>query len=103
MPERPIEVRGVNIALGCQARQEQHLWRSQPPPARAVNGVKHGTDSFHTAYEPIPGGRSISERQARFDEIVIYNRLNVMCRRRSRWLQVLLSDDGEIWDPLLCP
>jgi NedA-like, galactose-binding domain len=100
VPERPVEVRGLNIALGCPARQSSIYGGTTPTAERAVSGLKHGADSFHTAFEARPWWSVDLGRQAKFDEIVVYNRLNVMCRRRSQWLQVLLSDDGDSWDLL---
>jgi hypothetical protein len=100
VPERPIETRGVNIALGGTARQSSVHYGSEPTAERAIDGLKNGRWSFHTNHEEAPWWRiDLGERRV-FDEILVYNRLDALCRSRAGWLQVLTSDDGLHWSVL---
>jgi hypothetical protein len=100
VPERPIETRGVNIAPTGKAHQSSVHYGSEPTAGRAIDGAKDGRWSFHTNYEERPWWSIDLGKRRSFDEIIVYNRLDIVCKPRAGWLQVLVSDDGEKWTVL---
>ena len=86
-----------NAALGKVAMQSSVFQNGPPTAAAAVNGVKTGGFGFHTELEYDPWWMvDLGARQA-VQEVVVYNRLDGICKIRSRMLSVLVSPDGETW------
>jgi hypothetical protein len=87
----------TNIALGCRTSQSSEQPDVAAPSTNAVNGIRTGKFGFHTASEK-GAWWSVDLGDIRtFDLIVIYNRLDGPCASRSRTLQVITSDDLQVW------
>jgi hypothetical protein len=91
---------GRNIALHCFAAQSSAEAGRDPTPQGAVNGVKTGRYGFHTRAEKNPWWMLDLGEEKLFNHILVYNRLDGPCRRRSRTLSVLISADATSWTEL---
>ena len=69
-------------------------------PQGAVNGHKTGMYGFHTELERDPWWMLDLGTLQPVREIVVYNRLDGICKIRSRNLAILVSGDGERWTTL---
>jgi hypothetical protein len=91
---------GSNIALNCWTTQSSTLPDAHPTHPSAVDGIKDGKFGFHTSAEANPWWIVDLGESKRFDDVVIYNRLDEPCASRSRLLTALISEDGENWTEL---
>jgi Methyltransferase domain/NedA-like, galactose-binding domain len=98
--ERAAGALGRNIALHCHAAQSSVDMVEFASAGRACNGIKTGLFAFHTKLEPNPWWMVDLGTVQRFDNILVYNRLDGPCAPRARTLRVLVSDDAAAWAEL---
>ncbi len=85
---------GINIALNKTAFQSSYFPGLQQDSSGAVNGIKDGTFGFHTDFEERAWWMLDLGSPSRFDQIVIYNRMDENCKARSASLSVMISRTG---------
>lgn len=90
-------VQGENIALNRLALQSS-VWHENngADPNKAVNGVKDGKYSFHTALEKNPWWQVDLGRLYSIDEVHVYNRLDAASNRAYHFM-IKVSQDNISW------
>ena len=95
-----IAARGENIALHRPTSQSSYYEDDSSKSKSAVNGIKNGRYGFHTKHEVNPWWMVDLGAVTRFDEIILYNRLEAQCLQRARFVSVVHSSDGRNWTEL---
>lgn len=99
-----VKTKGRNIARSgkCWLSSKSKFSKSSMDAVRAVQGYKTGRYSFHTDQQKNPWWKIDLGKKVKFDEVLIYNRLDSKSERATE-LTVQISDDGQDWTMLERP
>lgn len=92
-----MRTKGVNIAVTGDCTQSSEFTPQDPLRRNdAVRGPRGAGYAFHTAKEPRPWWLLDLKTVRRFDEVVIFNRIDA-CRDRAARIKVEVSEDQSVW------
>lgn len=94
--------RGPNVALGLPALQSStSRWSFHDDPRIDASGANDGRITghfgFHTELQAQPWWQVDLQKPTDLAEVRVYNRLTDGCAHRARFVQILLSSNGEEW------